>query len=86
MQVNWAQDLNPVIANQLVNGQLLQSVKLAAGKNVVNHKLGRTLIGWFPTRIRSSATFYDQQDGNSNPATTLILYASAACTADLWVF
>ena len=85
-QTTWSTQLNPVISNEIVNGLLLQSVALNAGMNVINHTLGRKLVGWFPTRIRASATFYDQQDSNQTPALTLNLVSSAAVVADLWVY
>ncbi len=86
MQTTWANALNPLIANPYLNGILLKNVSLVAGSNVVSHRLSRNLQGWNPTRIRSSATLYDQQDSNQNPQLTLILVASAPCVVDLWVF
>jgi hypothetical protein len=83
----WATQINPVLGCELVNGLLLRNVALVAGLNTVNHKLGRKLIGWFPTRIQgTSATFYDEQNSNQMPALTLALVASTAVTIDLWVF
>jgi hypothetical protein len=86
MQTSWASELNPVLANPLVQGQLLKSVSLVAGQNIVNHKLGRALQGWVVTRIRASATLYDQQDANKTPGLTLVLQASAPVVVDLYVF
>lgn len=86
MQTSWAQQLNPVIANQLLNGILLKNQVLTTGTNIINHKLGRNLQGWIPTRVRASATFYDTQDNNQSPNLTLVIVSSANCTIDLWVF
>lgn len=86
MAVNWAQELNPIISNPLNSQLILKNISLVAGTNVINHKLGRTLQGWNPTRIRSAATFYDQQDTNLTPQLTLVLVASADCSIDLAVF
>lgn len=86
MQTQWAQQLNPIIANPTVNNLILKNVSLTTGTNVINHKLGRNLQGWKPTRIRASATFYDQQDTNQTPQLTLVLISSADVIVDLEVF
>lgn len=65
---------------------VLKSVPLSTGSNTVNHTLGRTLQGWFPVRLRASATLYDTQDSNTTPDRTLMLVASAPVTVDLAVF
>ena len=85
-QDRWSAILDPVVAQPFNQGIILKSVSLAAGANVVNHKLGRTLQGWIPTRVRASATIYDTQDSNQTPQTTLNLTSSAAVVVDLLVF
>lgn len=85
-QDTWAQALDPIISNPLINGTLLKNVALVSGTNVINHKLSRSLVGWIPTRVRTSATFYDAQDQNQTPQLTLVLIASADSNIDLWVF
>jgi len=91
--VNLVQDrliksLNPVLNNPILDGVLLESVSLVTGSdNVVNHTLGRPLVGWFVTRLRASATIYDKQDANTGtPNLTLVLVSSANVTVDLYVF
>ncbi len=87
MQNKWASQLNPVLANLLVNGRLIRNQELSTGANVVNHKLGRDLVGWFVTRLRDSAvSIYDTQDSNQMSNLTLNLVSSAPVTVDLWVF
>lgn len=87
MQNKWASQLNPVLANLLVNGRLVRNQVLVTGANVVNHGLGRNLQGWFVTRLRGSyAQLFDTQDANSMPALTLNLNSSAPVTCDIWVF
>jgi hypothetical protein len=87
LQTGWASQLNPIVNNSLLQGNLLQSVKLASGSNAVNHKLGKNLTGWILTRIRTpGATIYDTQDANTTPSTTLQLHASAAIVVDIYVF
>lgn len=86
MQTKWAQELNPVISNPVLQNNILKNLALVVGTNVINHKLGRKLIGWQTSRVRASATFYDNQDTNQTPELTLILVASAPVTIDLVVF
>lgn len=86
MQTSWASQLNPLIANPLTKGVILENISLQTGVNVINHKLGRNLQGWFTSRIRSPATISDQQDANQTPQLTLVLVASAATNINLVVF
>ncbi len=82
----WAASLNPVIANPLVNGQIIPNVALISGRNVINHKLQRKLQGYLVILNSASATFYDGQATNQMPDLILILYASGATTVSLYVF
>lgn len=86
MQTRWASIINPVIGAPILQGQLLRSVNLITGDNVINHGLGRNLQGWVVTRLRAPSSLYDTQDSNSMPQLTLNLNSSAPCVADLWVF
>jgi len=99
MLTNWSGTLNPLLANLLTQGQLLQSVPLVSGSNPVNHKLQRKLIGWYVTRRRqfkvtgtpTAYDIYDTQDSNQTPELTLTLTSSQGTSTnpvlvDLWVF
>lgn len=86
MQTTWAQQLDPVISNEIVNGQLLQNQPLINGVTVVNHKLGRKLVGWFVVGINGAAIVYDSQASNQTPQLTLVLNSNAAVSVNLWVF
>lgn len=86
MQVTWATQLDPVINSPLARPVMLKNVVLKAGTNVINHKLGKKLQGWFTTRVRAASTLYDQQDTNPMPDLTLTLVASADVTVDLVVY
>jgi hypothetical protein len=85
MQTKWASQLNPVLANLLVNGQLLANQTLIDGSTAINHKLGRTPNGWFLVSPQAAATVY-QAAYQPQPTLTLTLVSSAALTTDLWVF
>jgi hypothetical protein len=86
MQTNWKSQLDPLLVAPLNQGQVLKSVTLKMGTNVINHLLARPLQGWFPTRVRANATLYDTQDANPYPSLTLMLVASADVVVDLYVF
>lgn len=85
MQTTWAQQLNPIIANALVNGQLLPSIVLNNGTTVISHKLGRQPQGWFLVSPLGAATVY-QAAQQPNPTLTLTLVSDAAITTSVWVF
>lgn len=85
MQQQWASQLNPVLQNLLVNGQLLTNQQLNNGTTVINHKLGRSPIGWFLSAPKGAATVY-QAAQQPNPTLTLTLVSDAAVASDLWVF
>lgn len=85
-QDQWSAILNPIIKNPMNQMSILKSISLVTGTNVINHKLGRPLQGWIPTRVRAAATFYDQQDTNETPDLTLILVSSGNVVIDLSVF
>jgi len=88
MQNSWASALNPVINNPLNNCNVLSGIKLlaASNPNVVNHKLGRTLQGWFIVGQNASAIIYDAQSTNQSPNLTLNLKTSADVTINIAVF
>lgn len=86
LQLNIINGVNALIGLPLNQGTLIQEVDLVTGANVVNHTLGRALVGWILTRVRANATVFDTQDLNPNPGLTLFLTASADVTVDLWCF
>lgn len=86
MQNRWAAIINPVLTNPVVAGSLLRNVALVVGANVINHKLGRNLQGWFFTRIRAAAQVYDTQDVNTMQNLTLNLTSDANVVVDIYVF
>lgn len=87
MQNSWAAILNPALAKEILNGNLVRNQVLVMGANVINHGLGRKLQGWMVTRLRDSfVQIYDTQDSNSMPNLTLNLNASAPVVVDVWCF
>ncbi len=86
MQNTWATQLDPVISKPWNQGILIQNISLVSGVNVINHRLGRKLVGWIPTRVRAQETLSDQQDTNPTPELTLLIESSGTIVIDLIVF
>lgn len=82
----WASQINPVLANPLVQGQLLSNISVSSGANVINHKLGRKLQGYIVVLNSAAVTYYDSQSTNQTPDLTLILNASGSAVISLYVF
>lgn len=80
-------DLNLRLIPWPDGGQLISDVTLAVGTNVIEHKLGRTLQGWLPLRVRASGA---PPTENPTPANSLDFFleliASTTTTLDLWVY
>ena len=73
----------------ILDGHLLEDVKLVNGDNSIAHKLNRKLKGWFITRHRETASnIVDRQKTNNTTDRTLLLNSSVATTiyVDIWVF
>lgn len=86
MQTQWAQQLDPVISNELLQGQLLMNQSLVVGTNTINHGLGRKLVGYFIVGQTAQASIWDSQATNQMPQLTLVLNSTAVTTVNLWVF
>lgn len=86
-QDNVYDSIQPLLKSTLANTQLVKSVALVTGQdNVVNHDLGKDLVGWLVVRQRSESVVWDSQDSNPIPSRTLVLQCSAAVVVDLLVF
>lgn len=82
----WSSQLNPVLANPILQGQLLPELVVKSGNNTINHGLGRALVGYIVVGNSAAVTFYDKQATNQRPDLTLILVASGAATINIYVF
>jgi len=83
MQTSWAAQLNPLLANPLNDINIIPSVQLVIGNNIINHKLGQMQQGWFLTDINAASVIYRSAPLN---ATSLSLNSSAVCTVSIGVF
>lgn len=82
----WAASLNPILANPMNTGRLIQNIVVLTGDNVINHGLGQKLQGYIVVMNNSNVTFYDRQSDNQRPELTLILVASGDSSISLYVF
>lgn len=86
LQPQWAAQINPVLECPIVNGRLIENIHMAAGANVINHGLGRNLVGWIAVRMNFLTVLNDSQDTNPKPDLTLFLTSTAPAVISLWVF
>jgi hypothetical protein len=91
VNVNRIQDNVKLVLDQLgqvsiVNGQLLTGIQLTASGSQVPHRLGHKHTGWIVTYIDANATIYENKPNNGLPDSSILLYSSAPCIVNLWVF
>ena len=85
MQTKWKAALDPLLGDPTNNASVLKNVSLIEGTNVINHKLGRSMQGWFITDQQGAANIYRPNTAPFN-SLTLTLISSAAVTVNLGVF
>lgn len=83
MQVRWASELDPILKNQLIQGNLISNISLINGVNTINHLLGRKQVGYIITDIDGAATIYRSASLNN---LTLTLTSNAAVNVSIWCF
>lgn len=83
-QTQWSAQLNPILANPILNGLAVNNIVLVANTpRTINHGLGRNQIGWFLTDQNAFASIGRTQPFNSQ---TLTLESNANVTINLWVY
>lgn len=84
VQRNVDDALTPIIRNPLLDGRMIEKVRLtAANPTLVEHKLGRQVLGWVIVDIDSNANVWKTPTNNIN---FLQLETSADCTVNIYVF
>lgn len=84
MQKSWSSQLNPILANPLMQGAILSDIQLVANVPLtINHYLGRQMLGYVDIGKNADATVWNTLPLNSQ---TLTLEADANVTISLWVF
>ena len=88
LQANVQDAVNPMSQKIQNDSLILTNVALAGPDqlNVINHTLGRPLIGWVVIRQRAGSLVYDNQDANKSPQLTLWLYSLFNTNIDILVF
>jgi hypothetical protein len=80
----WASQLNPILANPILNGQQIDGIILVSGTPlVVYHSLGQIPQGWFLVDNIAACEVYRTQAFNSK---TITLEASANTTVSIWIY
>lgn len=74
----------PIIQCALIDGTLLQNIKLESGVNSIQHKLNRELQGYII--VRKSANEQVWEANRNLPNKFLNLQSTGSVTVDLWVF
>lgn len=84
MQKQWSSQLNPFLANILIQGRPITSIDLVANTPLtLNHYLGRQMIGWI---LIDNTAFCEVKRTQLLNSQTLTLEANADTTISLWCF
>ncbi len=75
-------ELDPLLANRLMQGNVLKDLALIQGNNQINHLLQRQPLGWIVIDQSAVSQFYRV----SWDMNFLVLNASQPATISLWVF
>lgn len=79
--------LQPLLNCPIIDGVLLENVKLIATKrNEVVHKLGRKPLGFIIVRKSKDSRIWDLQDTNPGPENTFTIACSHDTTVSVWIF
>ena len=86
-QENVEQVLTPILNSPIIDGVLVKDVDVGTSDTVVNHKLGRSPLGWIVIKRNENAVIYESATTNNNKDKFLILKASSATTdTHFWIF
>ena len=76
-----------MLDQELVSGVLIKDIDVGTSDTVVNHKLGRTPLGWIVVKRNENAVIYESATTNNNKDKFLILKASSVTTdTHFWIF
>lgn len=83
-QKQWKSQLDPVLANSLMQGSILPNIILDANVPLTfNHYLGRQMIGWI---LIDNTAYCEIKRTSPLNSQTLTLEANANTSISLWVF
>ena len=79
----WTQS---VINHPLLKGRLIEGIEVTTATKTVEHKLGRSIVGWFIVNKNANADVWDAGTTDTDSTKFLVLDSTATVTIDLWVF
>lgn len=84
-QTRVKSQIDPLLSNKIIQGDLVQDASLSPGSNTITHNLGKIPVGWIVVDINASANVWRSADFDKD---TLTLTSSAAgpIIVSLWVF
>ncbi len=85
LQANVAEALTPLQNKPILDGIFLRNIVLISGDNLIQHKLGRKVVGYWAASQNAASQFYDNIQTNTS-LTNFSLTATSPCTVNLWVF
>ena len=86
-QENVEQVLKPILNSAIIDGVLVKAIDVGTTDTIVNHKLGRSPLGWIVVKRNEDAVIYESATANNDRNRFLILQASSATTDTyFWIF
>jgi len=85
LQANVADALTPLQNKPILDGIFLREVAIVSGSNLIQHKLGRKLVGYFVVSQSAASTFFDDIQSTTS-TTSFSITATSPCKVNLWVF
>jgi len=86
LQSNVDQAVSDVIKAPILNGRLVDDVKLTSAPTRIEHKLGRKPSGYIIVKRNADAQVYDSLANEESPTLFLPLISSADVTVSIWIF
>lgn len=87
VQENIEQTFSSLLRVPQLNGVLLRDISLQSGQNNrIEHKLGRSVIGYTVIRKDAPATIYDTKSSKVSDQNILLLNTDLNTTIDIWIF
>ena len=78
--------LNPLLELPISDGVMLKNQTIETTDTEINHGLGREYEGFIITRLKTNATIYESATDNPSKSLYILLKASGAATADIYIF
>lgn len=85
IQKNIEEAFQPLLSNEVIDGNLLENVSLVSGSvNVIKHGLDRKYRGWIVVDKNANANIYSST--SNVPEKTLLLNTTLNCVVSIWIF